>query len=47
MRSIEIKSGEMADPNEWDQSLAYMTPNWEVSKFKVWERPEILGADGT
>lgn len=42
MKSIEISSSDTVDLNKWDQSPKYAAPNWEVSRCKVWEKPEGL-----
>ena len=42
MQSVEISSGDMVNLDEWDQRPAYKEPNWEISRCKVWKKPEPL-----
>jgi hypothetical protein len=46
VQTIEASTGDLINLEEWDQRLAYSMSNWELSGFKVWEKPEVLEAQG-
>ena len=47
IQTIEASTDDLINLDEWDHQLAYSMPNWELSGFKVWEKPEVLEAQGT